>query len=177
MVIWITGLSGAGKTALCDALHDRLKPFLPELVLLDGDAVRGLFGNNLGFSEDERKQQIGRIQGLAKMLSDQGLVVLVGALYAHPDLLAWNRKNFAAYFEIHLDAPLELVARRDSKGLYAGAAGGGTKDVVGVDIPYHAPPAPDLRIDASVGESIEDMAARVIGAVPRLAAAMEAGGA
>ncbi len=177
MVIWITGLSGAGKTALCDALHDRLKPFLPELVLLDGDAVRGLFGNNLGFSEDERKQQIGRIQGLARMLSDQSLVVLVGALYAHPDLLAWNRKNFAAYFEIHLDAPLELVKRRDGKGLYAGAAIGTIKDVVGVDIPYHAPEAPDLRIDATADGSIEDMAARVISAVPRLAMAVEAGGA
>ncbi|MHA1569285.1 MAG: adenylyl-sulfate kinase [Alphaproteobacteria bacterium] len=177
MVIWITGLSGAGKTSLCDALRDRLKAFLPELVLLDGDAVRGLFGNNLGFSEAERKLQIGRIQSLAKMLSDQGLVVLVGALYAHPDLLAWNRENFASYFEIHLDAPLELVTRRDGKGLYAGAADGTTKDVVGIDIPYHAPEAPDLRIDATADGGIEDMAARVIRAVPRLASIVKDNGA
>ena len=124
VVIWITGLSGAGKTSLCDALGRMLKPCLPQLVRIDGDAVRQLFGDALEHTEADRKVQIGRIQRLAKMLSEQGLVVLVAALYCHPDLLAWNRTNLTDYFEVYLDAPLDLVERRDNKGLYAGAAAG-----------------------------------------------------
>jgi adenylylsulfate kinase-like enzyme len=172
VVIWITGLSGAGKTSLCDALNRMLKPCLPQLVLIDGDAVRQLFGDTLGHSEADRKVQIGRIQRLAKMLSDQGLVVLVAALYSHPDLLAWNRANLADYFEVYLDAPLDLVERRDSKDLYAGAAAGTIPHVVGVDIPWHAPQAPDLRLDAAADIDPDDMAIGVIRAVPFLSTAI-----
>ncbi len=171
MVIWITGLSGAGKTSLCEALSRKLKPHLPQLVLIDGDAVRRLFGDTLGHREADRKEQIGRIQRFAKMLSDQGLVVLVAALYCHPDLLAWNRANLIGYFEVYLDAPLDLVQRRDSKGLYAGAAAGDVPHVVGVDIPWHAPQAPDLRLDAGAGMNPDDMAMGVIRAVPFLSSA------
>ncbi len=171
MVIWITGLSGAGKTSLCNALGRRLKPCLPQLVLIDGDAVRQLFGDALGHTEADRKEQIGRIQRLAKMLSEQGLVVLVAALYCHPDLLAWNRANLADYFEVYLDAPFDLVERRDSKGLYAGAATGAIPHVVGVDIPWHAPRAPGLRLDAGAGRNPDDLANEIIRAVPYLAAA------
>ena len=102
------------------------------------------------------------------MLSDQGLVVLVAALYSHPDLLAWNRANLADYFEVYLDAPFELVERRDSKGLYAGAAAGAIPHVVGVDIPWHAPQAPDLRIDVAAGLDPDDLAIAVIRAAPSL---------
>ena len=87
MVIWITGLSGAGKTTLIQAVAGQVKRNLPELVLLDGDAIRQLFGNDLDYREDSRVIQIKRIQRMAKFLSDQGVVVMVAALYAHPDLL------------------------------------------------------------------------------------------
>ena len=172
MVIWITGLSGAGKTSLCNALGRMLRPSMPQLVLIDGDAVRQLFDDRLGHTEADRKEQIGRIQRLAKMLSDQGLVVLVAALYSHPDLLAWNRANLTNYFEVYLDAPFDLVERRDSKGLYAGAAAGAIAHVVGVDIPWHAPQAPDLRLDAAAGIDPDDMAMGVIRAVPFLSTAI-----
>ena len=168
MVIWITGISGAGKTSLCNALSRRLKPRLPQLALIDGDAVRQVFGDTLGYSETNRMEQIGRVQRLAKMLSNQGLVVLVAALYSHPDLLAWNRANLADYFEVYLDASLDLVTQRDSKGLYAGAAAGTVPHVVGVDIPWHAPQAPELRLDAAAGLDPDDMALAVIRAVPLL---------
>ena len=75
MVIWLTGLSGSGKTTLCNSLWDLLKPDLPQLVLLDGDAIRSALGERLGYKEPDRVVQITRIQNLAKMLSDQGLVV------------------------------------------------------------------------------------------------------
>jgi adenylylsulfate kinase len=118
MVIWLTGLSGAGKTALSDALIAAVKPRLPTLVRLDGDVIRAIFGAGLGYSEPERVVQIKRIQALAKELDQQGFVVLVAALYAHPDLLAWNRANFSDYFEVYLNTSLEEVQRRDAKGLY-----------------------------------------------------------
>lgn len=149
MVIWVTGLSGAGKTTLCRAYYDLYKPSCPELVLLDGDAVRAAFGHDLGHRESDRHKQIRRIQGIARLLSDQGLVVLVSALYSHPDLLAWNRANLAGYFEVYLRAPLDFLRRRDGKGLYSGAERGEVRDVVGVDIPWHEPAHADLVLDAS----------------------------
>jgi len=171
MVIWVTGLSGAGKTTLCRAVEALVKPRLPELVLLDGDVVRGAFGD-LGYHEADRVVQVRRLQALAKALAEQDLAVMVACLYAHPDLLAWNRDNLPGYFEVYVRAPLELVRKRDSKGLYRAAFAGETENVVGVDIPWHAPERPDIVIDTANGETPEDAARRLACAVPRLAAAL-----
>ncbi|MBL6936160.1 MAG: adenylyl-sulfate kinase [Alphaproteobacteria bacterium] len=148
MVIWITGLSGAGKTTLATALYEAMKPALPTLVRVDGDEVRALFGNSLGFAESDRRLQIQRLQSLATMLDDQGLTVIVAALYAHPELLAWNRDHFSGYFEVYLEASLELVRSRDPKGLYAKADSGDMAHVVGVDVPWHAPDNPHMTVTA-----------------------------
>ena len=169
MVIWITGISGAGKTTLAQSLTRILKPRLPELVLVDGDTIRDLFGTGLGFSEPERIVQIRRLQSLAKMLDEQGIVCVVAALYAHPDLLAWNRENFRDYLEVYIEAPLSLVQQRDAKGLYAAARAGKMANMVGIDIPWHAPQAADVVIDAATGEPPERLARRVVQAHPRLA--------
>jgi|UPI000682CC03 cytidine diphosphoramidate kinase len=157
-VLWVTGLSGSGKTTLCQALWHRLKPSVPELVLLDGDALRAAFGASLAYDIDSRRVQIGRIQGLAQLLSGQGLHVLVAALYAADDLLAWNRENLPGYTEVYMKASLDLLRRRDSKGLYGNA----TKHVVGVDIPWNAPPTPDLTVDADLGEAPDRVAKAVM---------------
>lgn len=175
MVIWITGISGAGKTTLCDALIKLVKPRLPELVVIDGDVVRDIFGGALGYSEPERVQQIGRIQALARELDRQGLVVLVAALYANADLLAWNRQNFQDYFEIYLDASLTLVQKRDAKGLYAKAARGDMPHVVGIDIPWNAPSYADLRISSDQAPDPGRLAVTVAAKIPRLAAALPEG--
>ena len=168
MVIWITGLSGAGKTSLVQAIAGEVKHGIKELVLLDGDAIRQLFGNDLDYRENSRVIQIKRIQQIAKFLSDQGLLVMVAALYSHPDLLDWNRENFEDYFEVYIQASVALVSARDSKGLYASAVRNKNENVVGVDIPWHPPARPDLVIDADAGESVDVAAKRVIAAVPRL---------
>ncbi len=148
MVIWITGLSGAGKTTLATALYEAMKPGLPALVRIDGDEVRALFGNSLGFAESDRRLQIQRLQNLAAMLDGQGVTVIVAALYAHPDLLAWNRDHFSDYFEVYLEASLDLVRSRDSKGLYAKADCGEMAHVVGLDVPWHAPDTPHMTVTA-----------------------------
>ena len=168
MVIWITGLSGAGKTTLCRALWQELKSRCPELVCLDGDAVRAAFGHDLGYRESDRRMQIQRLQRLAQLLAEQGLVVLVAALYSHPELLAWNRQNLREYFEIYLKASTDTLRRRDAKGLYREAAAGMRPHVVSVDIPWHAPDAPNLVIDVDNAPSPEVCARQVISALPRL---------
>lgn len=169
MVIWITGLSGAGKTTVCRLLYGRLKPSLPQLVLLDGDAVRDAFGQDLGYSEAERVKQVSRVQRIARLLSDQGLVVIVALVYAHPNLLAWNREHINGYFEVLLDAPLDLVRRRDSKRLYSRALRGETRDVVGHDIPWHRPVSADLVLDVANEPPPEALADAIARAVPALA--------
>lgn len=146
-----------------------LKPDLPELVLLDGDAVRKVFGGGLGYREEDRVVQIGRIQGLAKLLSDQGQVVLVAALYSSPQLLAWNRHNIQGYFEVYLEVSIEAAMQRDQKGLYRGALDGTIQDVVGVDIPWHVPQSPDLIINTDDPEDPEALAHGVIASISRLA--------
>ncbi|WP_370153359.1 adenylyl-sulfate kinase [Ferrovibrio sp.] len=175
MVLWLTGLSGAGKSTIAQAVHALAKPRMPGLVLIDGDVIRALFGAGLGYKEADRYQQIGRIQRLAGMLSGQDIRVIVAALYCHPDLMAWNRANLPGYFEVYVDAPLNLVRQRDVKGLYARALAGETSDVVGVDIPWHAPQAPDLIIDTA-NETPAQSARRLMQAVPWLAELVSTGG-
>jgi adenylylsulfate kinase len=174
VVIWVTGLSGSGKTTLCRAIWDALKPRLPQLVMLDGDAVRAMCGNDLGYTEQDRIAQITRVQRLARMLADQELVVLVSALYANPVLLAWNRRHLPEYFEVYLRASRDLLSRRDPKGLYAQNRAGVVHDVVGVDIPWTPPIASDLLIDADNAPAPAVLAQRVLAAIPRCAHMTEA---
>ena len=170
MTLWITGLSGTGKTTLCCALGQQLKPVCPQLIILDGDAIRALFDNDLGYAEADRMKQIKRMQRLAQLLSRQGQVVLVAALYSHPELLAWNRVHLAGYFELYLQGSLPFLQTRDGKRLYQEAAAGTRQHVVGMDIPWHVPSAADLVIDAETAPSPEESARQVIAAVPQLKA-------
>jgi adenylyl-sulfate kinase len=168
VVIWITGLSGAGKTTLANAVAALLKPRMPNLVVLDGDVIRAVFGSTLGHRTEDRIVQVRRLQAIAKMLEDQGIVVIVAVLYAAPDLLVWNRQNFARYQEVYLKASLEFLQKRDDKGLYAAAAAGKMPNVVGLDIPWHAPSSPDLVIDATRGERPAVLARRIAALDPML---------
>ncbi len=171
MVVWLTGLSGAGKTTISEEIVRVAKPHLPELVLVDGDVIRDLFGAGLGFDEEARKLQIGRIQRLALFLARQNIPAIVAALYSNPDLLHWNRINLPGYFEIYVDTPLSTMEERDTKGLYSKARAGEVKHVVGIDVPWHAPESPDMVV-SSIGETPEFIAAKIIRAVPRLAMAL-----
>ena len=171
MVIWITGISAAGKTTICQSLWDLLKPDLPELAILDGDVVRNVFSNDLGYTEAERVQQIERIQSIATMLDTQGFVVLVAALYGNKKLLSWNRENFNDYYEVYIDAPLWLVQQRDPKNLYSKASSGEMDNVVGIDIEWHVPEASDMIIDATKNVSPEIISKNIIENIPRLSKA------
>ena len=172
MIIWLTGLSGSGKTTISNTLLRLFKPSVGEMVQVDGDEVRAVFGGDLSYRQGDRYKQIQRIQRLALMLDRQDLVVVVSALYSHPALLAWNRENFNAYLEVYLNAPLALVRARDPKGLYAEATLKELPQVVGLDIPWLAPTDPDLQIDMAAGETPEQIAQQIATRVPRLADAV-----
>jgi cytidine diphosphoramidate kinase len=173
MVIWITGLSGVGKTTLANAIYDRFKPEVPELIRIDGDEIRELFGGQLGHTLEDRLEQLRRIQIFAGTLQRQNMLSLVSVLYADPEILASNRENLPEYLEVYLKAPLSLVERRDTKGLYAKARSGEISDVVGVDIDWIEPSCPDVTIDASVEEKPEQLALEIARYVPRLARLLE----
>lgn len=174
MVIWITGLSAAGKSTLCTAMRDLLKPRLPELVVLDGDAVREAFGNDLTHCESDRVRQVRRLQGMSRALANQGMVVLVGVLYNHPDLLAWNRENLPGYYEVYLKASLDIVSQRDPKGIYRKAADGEMEDVVGIHIPWHEPQNPDMVVDQAEKNDPQLLARQIAAQHERLRNALPA---
>lgn len=164
MVLWLTGLSGSGKTTISNALMKIVKPILPGLVLIDGDIIRELFGG-LGFDEESRKVQIRRIQSLSLFLSKQNLPCIVSALYSNPELLSWNRINLTGYYEIYVNTPLSEVEKRDTKGLYLKARNGDLVNVVGVDIPWQKPLAPDLVVD-TINNDVDSIVMEIIDSAP-----------
>lgn len=168
MVIWITGLSASGKTTLSKAVEKKLKMFVPNMVLLDGDVVRQLFGDDLGYEESDRYTQISRIQKLAYFLENQSIMVVVAALYCHHDLLKHNRNTFKQYFEVYLHASIEVLKMREFKGLYQRAFAKEIHNVVGVDIPWNSPIEPDMVFELSENLSPELMADKLIECLPEL---------
>jgi adenylylsulfate kinase len=145
MVLWITGLSASGKTTVARAFLEVVKNSGVQKVFLDGDYVRELFGGDLGYDENSRIKHIQRVQRLAKFLTDQGIDVVVAALYNNREILAENR-----YFEVYLKADIEFLKLRENKSLYTKSQNNEISDVVGVDIKWQEPMAPDLTIDTNI---------------------------
>ncbi len=150
-----------------------MKPRLSELILLDGDQIRAAFGHDLDYHEKDRVTQVKRLQNMARLLSEQGLVVVVAVLYANKELLCWNRQHLRNYFEIYLEASLKTLRQRDWKGLYAKADAGEMSHVVGLDIPWYAPQNPDMIINTDTWEDPEIMARRVAGMIPFFSRVLE----
>jgi adenylylsulfate kinase-like enzyme len=157
MIIWITGLSASGKTTLAKYLIKDMKKRKNHLTLVDGDNVRDIFLNDLDFDEKSRFKQITRMQNIAKFLDNQNCDVVIAALYSHPKLLSRNRKIFKNYFEIYLKANVEFLINREIKKIYKRALQKKMKNVVGVDIKWHAPKKPDLIFDQKNQTKLSEM--------------------
>jgi adenylylsulfate kinase-like enzyme len=165
MIIWITGISGSGKSTISNAIIKKYKNSLPNLVNIDGDAVRSLYEDKLGYKVNDRIKQIKRIQNICMFLENQGLVVITSALYSNDKLLEWNRNNFKNYFEIFLDAGLDLVKIRDPKNIYKNFEAGTESNVVGLDIKYNIPKNPNLIIDFNKNKTINSVVNRIINSI------------
>jgi adenylylsulfate kinase len=147
MVIWLIGLSGAGKTAIGKELSKRLKKMNHPVVFMDGDIFREIMGNDLGHTIEDRKKNADRICRFCKCLNQQGIDIVFAILSIFHESQQWNRKNIAGYFEIYLDISMDTLKRRDTKGLYKKVFVGEINNVVGVDIPFDPPVNPDMIIN------------------------------
>ncbi len=161
-VLWLTGLSGAGKSTIANLVETRLARMNRHTFLLDGDNVRHGLNKDLGFTDADRVENIRRVGEVAKLMTDAGLIVItafISPFKAERDMVRAMIPN-GEFFEIHVDTSLAEAEKRDVKGLYAKARSGQLKNFTGVDSPYEPPEHPELRIDTTTMTA--DEAARAI---------------
>ncbi len=163
-VLWFTGLSGAGKSTLAHAVEEHLHQNGCRTIVLDGDNVRHGLSGDLGFSDEDRKENLRRIGEVSKLFIEAGVVVLtafispfredrhrVRSLIPHGDFL-----------EVHVDCTIEVCEGRDVKGLYKKARAGEVPEFTGISSPYESPEKPELRVNTGE-ETLEESVAQVVG--------------
>ncbi|MBN1116713.1 MAG: adenylyl-sulfate kinase [Bacteroidales bacterium] len=167
LVIWFTGLSGSGKSTLATGLEKRLNSegFLTEV--LDGDKVRNGLNNNLGFSSDDRIENIRRIAEVSKLFCNCGVVTISAFISPTVEIRQMAREIIENkdFFEVYVSTPIEVCEQRDIKGLYKKAREGVIKDFTGVSAPYEAPLKPNIDMNTAgktVEECVEEIYAEVI---------------
>lgn len=148
--IWFTGFSGSGKSTIASAVEAALIAAGRPAYLLDGDNVRHGLNGDLGFSAEDRTENVRRISHVAQLMADAGIVVLVPVISPYRDGRQWARDIHAAadlpFLEVFVDAPIEACMERDVKGLYAKAAAGEIPNFTGVSDPYEPPENPEIHI-------------------------------
>jgi len=151
LVVWFTGLSGAGKSTIANLVTQRLHAAGRHTMLLDGDNVRHGLSRDLGFSALDRAENIRRVAEAARLASDAGLVVLVALIspLRADRAIARACMREGDFAEVFIDTPLDVAEGRDPKGLYKKARAGQLPDFTGIGSPYEAPEAPALRIDTT----------------------------
>ncbi|MEH2922457.1 adenylyl-sulfate kinase [Samsonia erythrinae] len=149
VVIWFTGLSGSGKSTLAGALEQALHQRGVSTYLLDGDNVRHGLCRDLGFTDDDRRENIRRVGEVAKLMLDAGLVVLTAFISPHraERKMVQDLLEDGQFIEVFVDTPLATCEARDPKGLYKKARAGELRHFTGIDSVYEAPEAPDLHLN------------------------------
>ena len=149
MVIWLIGLSGAGKTTIGREVYRIWKQTAPHTVLVDGDEIRAIFGHTgeEAYTLEGRRANAERITAICKWLDSQDINVVCPVLSIFQEHRDANRTHFSRYFEVYIETGMDELLRRDSKGLYAGALNGTRRSVVGFDIPFIPPQHPDMTLE------------------------------
>ena len=162
-VIWLTGLSGSGKSTIANALEQALVAMARHTFLLVGDNLRMGLCKDLGFTDADRVENIRRVAEVSKLLIDAGLIVITAFISPfHRDrAMARDVIGNEAFVEVFIDTSLEECERRDPKGLYSKARAGQIKNFTGIDSAYEAPVNPDIRIN-TVAEDLSESIARVL---------------
>jgi len=160
--LWFTGLSGAGKTTIAEIVEKELRMRHGKIEVLDGDIVRTNLSKGLGFSREDRDTNVLRIGFVADLLTRNGVGVIVSAISPFKEVRDQVRRNIGeGFIEVFVDAPLDVCAERDVKGLYKKAFSGEIPQFTGVSDPYEAPVAAELHIKTNEEEPAES-AARVV---------------
>lgn len=158
-VYFFTGLSGAGKTTIGRLWYEKLRESGEPAVFLDGDELRQVFGDDLGYTEADRRRSAMRNARLCALLARQGLTVVCCTISMFDSVRAWNRENIPGYFEVYVKASMETLRSRDQKGLYSQ----GDRDVAGVHFQVEEPKRPDLILEndgqKTPEEQVEQIAA------------------
>lgn len=168
MTVWLTGLSGSGKSTIAYAVEEQLNAGGRAAYVLDGDNLRHGINADLGFSQKDRSENVRRVGEIARLMADAGLVVLVPVISpyrADRDAVRESHESIGLRFvEVFVDTPLEVCEQRDPKGLYARARAGEISGMTGIDDPYEAPLTPELVLE-SWEEQAEQVADRLVEAV------------
>lgn len=153
--LWLTGLSGAGKTTIAVALEAQLRARGQRIERLDGDTVRQSLTSDLGFSKEDRDRNIQRVTFVAKLLSRNGVGVIASFISPYYETRDYVRDETTNFIEVFVDAPLEVCAERDVKGLYARAFAGEIPNFTGVSDPYEVPESPDIVVQTHL-QTVEE---------------------
>ena len=163
--VWFTGMSGAGKSTLSRPVAERLQALGHRVEVLDGDVVRTHLSKGLGFTKEDRDINVRRIGFVAHLLSRNGVVAITAAISPYREIRDEVRKMItgdgAGFVEVFVTCPVEVLAKRDVKGLYQQALNGGIANFTGVSDPYEAPLHPDVVVDSSQ-EKIEDSVEKIL---------------
>lgn len=164
LCIWLTGLSGAGKTTIAMALERKLFDMGRHTFLLDGDSLRCGLNMDLGFSLPDRSENVRRVSEVSKLMVDAGLIVIVSAIspIAFERSIARDRFLNNEFVEVFVDTPLALCEQRDVKGLYKRARRGEISDFTGIDSPYERPISPEVHVFTEK-QSVDECVADIVG--------------
>lgn len=153
--IWFTGLSGAGKSTLSRLLEQRLRALGVRVELLDGDVVRTHLCKGLGFSKEDRDENIRRIGFVCELLSRNGVISIAAAISPYRAIRDEVRSKISNFIEVFVECPLEVLTERDVKGLYKKALAGEIQHFTGISDPYEAPLSPEVTVNSAT-ESVEE---------------------
>lgn len=162
ILYWITGLSGSGKTTIGNRLYYELKQKEENVVLLDGDVLKSIIGEDLGYTESDRRKRAGKYARICKMLTDQGIIVICCTIAMYEEVREWNRKNNKSYVEVFLDVPMEVLIERDQKGMYSQYKDGKINNVAGMDVQVEFPRNSDLILKNDGSKSIRECVAEIL---------------
>ncbi|MGB3691902.1 MAG: adenylyl-sulfate kinase [Spirulinaceae cyanobacterium] len=157
VTLWFTGLSGAGKTTITQALAEKLRSMGCKLEILDGDIVRQNLTKGLGFSKEDRDENIRRIGFVSNLLTRNGVIVLVSAISPYREIRQEVKQKIGDFLEVFVNAPLNVCEDRDVKGLYKKARAGEIKGFTGIDDPYEAPKNPEVECRTDLEELSESV--------------------
>jgi adenylyl-sulfate kinase len=159
--VWLTGLSGAGKSTIAEALAAELQTRGCAIEILDGDEIRKLLSKGLGFSREDRDANIARIAFVASLLVRHGAAVITGAISPYAQARAAARERIGSFVEVYVRCTMDELIRRDTKGLYLRALSGELKRFTGISDPYEEPESPDVTVDTDK-ETIEESVAKIL---------------
>lgn len=149
LAIWLTGLSGAGKTTISIPLEKRLIEMGFRVQILDGDVVRKKLTRDLGFTKEDRDKNIERVTFIAELMIHHGIIVICAFISPYKTERRYAREEIGRFVEVFVECPLEVCESRDVKGLYAKARAGEIKHFTGIDDPYEIPENPEIVVDTS----------------------------